>query len=320
MEKFNRVIAFARARDSEKTQKSVLDFVYNKLTGTLGPCGSTTPDIYNTTRFYFDTFCGLSIPITPLVFGPMDDDKDLLLENLSGKEIKMTNYLFSLNDCFFKIYDKANGEYFREDYLIFLRNFISYCGGGVIKWLYKDEDNNQEYMKFEIISGYKHTEEEIKNAITITNKLVNANKNNSIFSNEELEIATKIGFDEIPHGYFVGLSNGFLEGRCVITKESDNKTYKKLQCISSMINKKFMNLYPRVCVRVNKMGDRLNLICFIQYLIQIKEMNIYVDNIDDIEELNYLMDEHLEEYKEWLQRLGYNVDKNTKGIEVLFHY
>lgn len=316
MERYNRVIAYARARDSEKNQNSILDFVYNKLTGTLGPCGNSEPnEINGKTRFFFDTFCGLSISIIPLIYGVTDNDKDLLLNNLSGKEIKMANYLFSLDSAFFKVEDEKKGSYFKEDYLLFLRDFISYCGGGVIKWIYLNEDDEQENMKFEIINGYKHSEDEIKNAINTTNTLIKVNKNNNIFSDDELEKANNIGFDNIPYGYFIGLSNGFLEDRCIITKDSDLVIYKKLQYISSLINKKYIKSYPRVFDRVNKMNERLNSISFIQYIIQIKDVNVYVDNIDNIDELVYLYEEYIESYKEWLKNLKYDVNKNTKGID-----
>ena len=297
----NKVVAYARARDTKQTEDSILKFVQSRLIAVLGPCGQGKPNERNVTRFYFDTFRGISIPILPYIGSVPVEERDLF----QGNDVK-TNTIskfFELGNAYFKIEDFTMNETFQEDFLNIVVELLSLCGGGIIK--YMDIHNGEQEIK--IVPGIIVSEEDKKNSIALTNRMLNSD----VFEESEKEQAIQIGFDGCAIGYFPGLANGFLANRCVVVEEFNKDTYMNLRILSCFVNTNYCNKYSNPYKRVTFIGSRLNALTFIKYIVQIRKMEVNPANIYNI----YVQEK--ENFTTWLKEMGYDVSKNTKGIEDL---
>lgn len=301
----NKIIAYSRARDARQDCDSILKFVGSRLIATLGPCGKSVPNEQNTTRFYFDTFRGISIPITPYPQGLTNEDKNSFVLNDEDKDSNIALKFFQLGGAYFKIEETTSNTTFYDDFFFIVKELLSLCGGGVIR--YEDTTTNDCFI--EVIGGYKTLDEDKKNAIELTTKMLNS----GVFEDNEKASATSLGFDGCPLGYFPGLANGFLSNRCVVVEELNKNIYTVLKELSSYVNISYLKLYPNPYQRATHMGDRLNAITFVQYLVQVRNM-LDIDSSNLLE----LYKKEQEPFSNWLMELGYDKIKNTKGIIEMF--
>lgn len=304
---YNKVIAFTRARDSENTNISILKFIQSRLIATLGPCGKGKEDENGVTRFYFDTFRGIVIPIKPLLNGLSNDDI-LLFDKSDDKTKNIVGKFKNLGGAYCKIEETTNTS-FSIDFLPIIKEFLSLCGGGIMR-IETENDTNDVNYQYLIINGAKFSDEDKEKALLITKKIVD---DANVFKENESEKVLEIGFDGLPIGYFCGLANVFLSTRCVIVEELTKEHYTRLKKFSSLINATFLEKYQNPFLRSGYMVYRLNAINFIQYLIQILKLEI--NNIETIKEN---MESNIYCYQDWLQGMEYDEKKNTKGIIEIF--